>query len=120
MPTPALGTWDLTSSLATAGFADIFSQETDPDALSGYAVRAGAAPPQLAAVRTDGGELRRGGARAHGVAAQRVGVGLLREDVGEARGRQARGQVPGAQGRGRHGRERAVVDGVCLLYTSPS
>src|SRR5665647_2983309 len=31
MPTPALGTWDLTSSLATAGFADIFSQETDPD-----------------------------------------------------------------------------------------
>ena len=54
MPTLALGTWDLTSSLATAGFADIFSQETDPDALSGYAVRAGAAPPQLAAVRTDG------------------------------------------------------------------
>lgn len=41
--------WTQTSMLATPAYLDLFSQWTDPDALTGYAVRAGSAPPLPAA-----------------------------------------------------------------------
>lgn len=115
MPTLALGTWDLTSSLATAGFADIFSQETDPDALSGYAVRAGvtqvrARLTRVAAERAVSREAAGAGARQchHGAQLRVHGPlqGVLRRRTG------TRLSHGGANDRGRVARARARREAV--------
>jgi hypothetical protein len=41
--------WTQTSTLASPAYLGVFSQPTDPDALTGYAVRAGSVPPRPAA-----------------------------------------------------------------------
>ena len=41
--------WTQTSALGTPAYLGVFSQSTDPEALTGYALRAGSAPPQPAA-----------------------------------------------------------------------
>jgi hypothetical protein len=47
--------WTQTSTLAAPAYLGVFSQSTDPDALTGYAVRAGSAPPQPAATGAGSG-----------------------------------------------------------------
>lgn len=45
--------WDQTSDTGMASLLRLYSQTTDPDGLTGYAVRAGSAPPELAGQQQD-------------------------------------------------------------------